>query len=46
MTDDIWLSHKTTWYESFGETNRVYEGTFDRYNPYPELLINMKTEDP
>ena len=20
MTDDIWLSHKATWYESFGET--------------------------
>ena len=20
MPDDIWLSHKTTWYESFGET--------------------------
>ena len=33
MTDNIWLSHKTTWYESFGETYRVYEGTFDRYNP-------------
>ena len=46
MTDDIWLSHKATQYESFGETDRVYEGTFDRYNPYPRLLINTKTEDP
>ena len=46
MTDDIWLSHKATWYESFGETKRVYEGIFDRYNPYPGLLINMETEDP
>ena len=26
MTDDIWLSHKATWYESFGEADRVYEG--------------------
>ena len=42
MTDDIWLSHKATWYESFGEANRVYEGTFERYNPYPGLLINME----
>ena len=46
MTDDTWLSHKATWYESFGETERVYEGTSDRYNPYPGLLINTKTEDP
>ena len=30
MTDDTWLSHKATWYESFGEADRVYEGTFDR----------------
>ena len=45
MTNDIWLSHKATWYESFGEANRVYEGTFDKYNPYPRLLINMETED-
>ena len=27
MTDDTWLSHKATWYESFGEVDRVYEGT-------------------
>ena len=46
MTDDTWLSHKATWYESFGEIERVYEGTFDRYNPYPGLLINNETEDP
>ena len=26
MTDDIWLSHKATWYESFGEADRVYKG--------------------
>ena len=45
MTDDIWLSHKATWYESFGEADRVYEGTGDKYNPYPGLLINMETED-
>ena len=44
--DDIWLSHKATWYESFGEIERVYEGTFDRYNPYPGLIINTKTENP
>ena len=42
MTDDIWLSHKTTWYESFGETQRVYDGK----HPYPRLLINTETEDP
>ena len=46
MTDDTWLSYKATWYESFGETERVYEGTSDRYNPYPGLLINTKTKDP
>ena len=46
MTNGIWLSHKATWYESFGEADRVYEGTFDRYNPYPGLLINTETEDP
>ena len=46
MTDDIWLSNKVTWYESFGEADRVYEGTFDRYNPYPRLLINIETKDP
>ena len=46
MTNDIWLSHKATWYESFGEADRVYEGTFDRYNPYPRLLINIETKDP
>ena len=45
MTDNIWLSHKATWYESFGEADRVYEGTFDRYNPYLGLLINIEIED-
>ena len=45
ITDDIWLSHKATWYESFGEADRVYEGTFDRYNPYLVLLINTETKD-
>ena len=44
-TNDIWLSHKAAWYESFGETNRVYEGNFDKYNPYPGLLINTEKED-
>ena len=42
MTDDIWLSHKGTWYESFGETERVYDGQ----HPYSRLLINTETEDP
>ena len=46
MTNDIWLSHKATWYESFGETDRIFEGTFDRYNPYLRLLINTEIEDP
>ena len=46
MTNDTWLSHKATWYESFGEADRVYEGTFDRYNPYLGLLINTETKDP
>ena len=46
MTDDIWLSHKATWYESFGETVRFYDGTGDKYNPNPGLLINMETKDP
>ena len=23
MTDDTWLSHKATWYESFGETDNL-----------------------
>ena len=45
MIDDTWLSHKATWYESFGEANRVYEGAGDRYNPYPGLLINTEIED-
>ena len=27
MTDDTWLSHKATWYKSFGDANRVYEKT-------------------
>ncbi|KAL0001318.1 hypothetical protein SO802_015099 [Lithocarpus litseifolius] len=42
MTGDVWLSHKATWYESFGETERVYNGQ----HPYPGLLINTETEDP
>ena len=42
MTNDIWLSYKTTWYESFGETERVY----DRQHPCLGLLINTETEDP
>ena len=46
MTDDTWLSHKATWYESFGDADRVYEEIGDRYNPYPGLLINTETEDP
>ena len=45
MIDDIWLSYKTTRYESFGEIDRVYEGTFDRYNPCLGLLINTEIED-
>ena len=46
MTGDTWLSHKTTWYESFGDADRVYERTGGKYNPYPGLLINTETEDP
>ena len=46
MTNDTWLSHKATWYESFEEANRVYEGLGDKYNTYPGLLINTETEDP
>nr|POE66318.1 hypothetical protein CFP56_75381 [Quercus suber] len=46
MTGDIWLSHKATWYESFGNADRVYERTGDRYNPYLGLLINTEIEDP
>ena len=42
MTDDVWLSHKVIWYESFGETKRVYDGK----HPYPGLLINTEIEDP
>ena len=42
MTVDIWLSHKTTWYERFGETKRVYGGQ----HPYPGLITNTETEDP
>ncbi|KAL0001021.1 hypothetical protein SO802_014802 [Lithocarpus litseifolius] len=42
MTYDVWLSHKATRYESFGETERVYDGQ----HPYPGLLINTETEDP
>ena len=45
MTGDTWLSHKTTWYESFGDADRVYERTGGRYNPYLGLLINTETED-
>ena len=45
MTGDIWLSHKATWYESFGNSDRVYERTGDRFSPYPGLLIYTKTED-
>ena len=46
MTGDIWLSHKATWYESFGNSDRVYKRTGDIFNPYSGLLINTKTEDP
>ena len=46
MKDDTWLSHKATWYENFGEVDRVYEGTGERYNPYLGLLINTEIEDP
>nr|POE81460.1 hypothetical protein CFP56_05957 [Quercus suber] len=46
MTGDAWLSHKATWYESFGDADRVYERTGDRYDPYPGLLINTESEDP
>ena len=42
MKNDIWLSHKATWYESFGEIERIYDGC----HPYQGLLINMGTEDP
>ncbi|KAK9988289.1 hypothetical protein SO802_028528 [Lithocarpus litseifolius] len=41
MIDDVWLSHKATWYESFGETKRVYDGQ----HPYLGLLINTEVED-
>ena len=41
ITDDVWLSHKATWYESFGETERVYDGQ----HPYLWLLFNTKIED-
>ena len=30
MTDDTWLSQKATWYENFGETEKVYEQTDDK----------------
>ena len=46
MIDDTWISHKATLYESFGDTDRVYEGIGDSYNPYPGLLINIEIEDP
>ena len=39
MTDDTWLSHKATWYESFGEADRVSERTGDRYNLVTLLQI-------
>ena len=42
MTDDVLLSHKATWYENFGEIERVYDGQ----HLYPRLLINTETEDP
>jgi len=46
MTGDEWLSHKAKWYDSFGNSDRVYERTGDRFDPYPGLLINTETEDP
>nr|POE98106.1 hypothetical protein CFP56_43239 [Quercus suber] len=46
MIGDAWLSHKAIWYESFGDADRVYERTGDRYDPYSGLLINIETEDP
>ena len=46
MTGDTWLSHKATWYEIFENSDRVYERTGDRYNPYLGLLINTEIEDP
>uniref|UniRef100_A0A7N2LQU5 F-box associated beta-propeller type 1 domain-containing protein n=1 Tax=Quercus lobata TaxID=97700 RepID=A0A7N2LQU5_QUELO len=46
MTGDMWLSHKAKWYDSFGNSDRVYERTGDRFDPYPGLLINTETEDP
>ena len=42
MIDGVWLSHKATWSESFGETERVYGGQ----HPCPGLLVNIETEDP
>ena len=42
MTNAIWLSNKATWYESYGEAERVYDG----HHPYLGLLINTETEDP
>ena len=44
MTGDTWLSHKATWYESFGNSDRIYERTRGRYNPYPGLLINTEID--
>ena len=41
MTNDVLLSHKATWYENFGEIERVYDG----HHPYLGLLINMETKD-
>ena len=32
--------------ESFGEVDRVYEGTWGKYKLYSGLLINTETEDP
>ena len=46
MTGDVWLSHKAKWYDSFGNSDRVYDRTGDRFDPYPGLLINTETEDP
>ena len=38
MTNDIWLSHKATWYESFGEADRVYEGLVTDTIPIRDYL--------
>ena len=38
MTDDTWLSHKATWYESFGEADKVYEGLVTDTIPIRDYL--------